>query len=73
MKPVYKRVKAIAEFCPECKERLSGNNSYYMPWECRCGIWKAVCQYPWNGEYEIIKRPLPPPSKYDEMGESKKE
>jgi hypothetical protein len=40
--PVYKRVKAIAEFCPVCKERLQGNNSYNTPWHCSCGEWELV-------------------------------
>ena len=38
---MYKRVKAVAEFCPKCGERLIGNNSRAHPWECACGVWKA--------------------------------
>lgn len=40
MRPVYKKVKAVAEFCPTCDERLQGSNSMASPWECRCGVWR---------------------------------
>lgn len=39
---VYKRVKVTKEYCPNCLEQLSGNNSIAQPWECRCGTWHAV-------------------------------
>jgi len=55
MRPDYKRVKAVAEFCPKCKERLRGNNSIANPWECACGIWRTN-KYPFTGEYEIEKK-----------------
>lgn len=55
--PVYKRVKAIAEFCPVCDERLQGNNSAVMPWKCSCGEWELVNQYEFHGTpYYQIKR-----------------
>lgn len=56
MKPVYKQVKTVAEFCPTCKERLSGNNSVVLPWECRCGVWEFVRREDGEFEYEIIPK-----------------
>lgn len=53
-KPIYKRIKLEVPHCPVCKETLRGNNSTILPWNCKCGYWKAMC--PFNGEYEIIKR-----------------
>lgn len=38
--PVYKKVNAVAEFCPICEERLQGNNSAAFPWTCKCGEWE---------------------------------
>lgn len=29
----------IVPFCPQCKERLKGNNSGVSPWRCSCGVW----------------------------------
>ena len=54
MRPVYKKVKAIAEFCPKCGERLIAS-----PWECSCGVWEAI-KYPFTGEYEIKPKLLTP-------------
>lgn len=51
MKPVMKRVKVYAPHCPQCGEKLRGDNSGYHPWECACGVWKAHWA---NGiDYEI--------------------
>ena len=41
---VYKRVKTLAEHCNVCGERLSGNNSQILPYECKCGTW----EYDWE-------------------------
>lgn len=39
MQPVYKRVKELKPHCPDCKEKLSGNNSIIQPYRCSCGEW----------------------------------
>lgn len=50
-RPVYKRVKAVAEFCPVCKERLVGNNSHATPWKCACGEWEIAWQTDLSAPY----------------------
>ena len=54
MKPVYKRVKEMKPHCPNCKERLIGNNSFAFPYECACGIW--VLEGGIDFGYKIKKR-----------------
>jgi tRNA(Ile2) C34 agmatinyltransferase TiaS len=41
IKPVYKFVKEKQPHCPQCGDRLSGNNSIAQPYMCSCGIWKV--------------------------------
>jgi hypothetical protein len=41
IKPVYKMVKERQPHCPQCDDRLSGNNSIALPYMCSCGIWKV--------------------------------
>lgn len=59
MQPVYKRVKHSAPHCPQCHERLAGNNSIASPWRCSCGTWKSVMDYDevggYSQHYEIEK------------------
>jgi tRNA(Ile2) C34 agmatinyltransferase TiaS len=40
IKPVYKMVKEKQPHCPQCGDRLSGDNSIALPYRCSCGIWK---------------------------------
>lgn len=50
IRPVYKRVKVMAAFCPKCNQELRGDNNISMPWWCDCGVWKVN----WvTGKYEI--------------------
>lgn len=56
MRPLYKRVKMLVEYCPKCGEVLRGNNSDINPWRCKCGVWKSN-KYPFTGDYEIEKTP----------------
>lgn len=49
---VYKRVKVSMPHCPVCKEQLSGNNSYALPYVCKCGTWVSSWEMPF--EYEVI-------------------
>lgn len=55
MRPEYKRVKILAPHCPKCGERLSGNNSFVLPYECSCGEWQVVLGS-YSSEFEIIKK-----------------
>ena len=41
MRPDYKKIKVLAEFCPICKEQLQGNNSTVNRLRCSCGVWKS--------------------------------
>ena len=45
MKPIYKKVKCLHPFCPQCGEAMRGNNSIVMPWRCSCGAWKYENEY----------------------------
>lgn len=42
MKVKWKQVKTLKAHCGECGQRLSGNNSINLPYECKCGTWKKV-------------------------------
>jgi len=57
LRPVYKPVKAYEPHCPDCNERLRGNNSAYRPWQCSCGTWRVEWSkgeaYRSTGAYEI--------------------
>jgi hypothetical protein len=59
MRPIYKKVKCIKEFCPSCGEQLFGNNSIILPWECSCGVWRAITYPHFQGEYDIEPRITP--------------
>lgn len=36
----YKRTKCFVPVCNVCGEELGGNGSGFMPWKCKCGVWK---------------------------------
>lgn len=55
MRIKYKKVKQSVPFCGDCGERLSGNNSYYNPYYCECGIWEATGE---AGENEFVLKKL---------------
>lgn len=40
MKPQYKQVKVIKPHCTICGERLKGNGSIILPYNCLCGVWE---------------------------------
>lgn len=46
VRPVYKMVKEHRPHCPRCGDRLTGNNSYAMPYKCSCGVWRPDPQNP---------------------------
>lgn len=58
IQPKYKQVKLFKPHCPKCGEMLTGNNSSYSPWECKCGTWvhSGVGEYGKRG-YEILRVP----------------
>ena len=37
--PKYKFVRERKPHCPNCSERLEGNNSMIFPYKCSCGTW----------------------------------
>ena len=41
VRPEYKPVTELQPHCPNCKERLTGNNSIALPYQCSCGVWKG--------------------------------
>ena len=53
IRPDYKKVSELKPHCPNCKERLQGNNSIASRYKCSCGTWKPLCGKPF--EYEIVK------------------
>lgn len=55
MKPTYKQISVPRPHCPDCGTQLSGNNSIDIPWQCKCGTWKPIPKYGWDGEFEIKK------------------
>lgn len=52
----YKRVKVAAPHCPVCGEQLSGNNSRFSPYKCKCGEWENDWMTP--GYYTIKMKHL---------------
>lgn len=40
MQILYKRIKTLQPHCGDCGERLSGNGSIVLPYQCSCGIWE---------------------------------
>lgn len=39
MRYVYRQVLGPVAFCPQCNQRLFGNNSLAHPYSCACGVW----------------------------------
>jgi len=36
----YKMIKTLTPYCSKCDEKLSGNNSEILLYECSCGVWR---------------------------------
>jgi len=53
LKPEYKKVSELKPHCPNCKERLEGNNSTIMPYQCSCGVWIHEYEY---FTFEVVKK-----------------
>lgn len=40
IRPKYKKTIVHSPFCPNCGEKLKGNNSIALPFKCSCGTWE---------------------------------
>ena len=38
--PKYKKISELKSFCPNCNERLRGDNTHLSPYKCSCGVWE---------------------------------
>jgi len=55
IKPEYRKVSELKPHCPNCKERLQGNNSIMLRYKCSCGTWMPSYSRPFD--FEIVSKP----------------
>ena len=36
----YKSEKRLVPYCDDCDNRIIGNGSMILPYQCECGIWE---------------------------------
>lgn len=39
--PYYKRIEVVKLHCPICNQCMTGDGSIVLPYQCKCGVWKA--------------------------------